>query len=109
MSQDWVPSGPAPEGQGQGLPVWQSPGAQAASVSAHWGLAIISFVLCWPLAIAACVFAAQVKPALNSGDVAGARRASKRVLVLFWVSLAIIVLVIIVSVAAGAGQSSSTG
>ena len=64
--------------------------------------------LFWALAIAEFVFAARVKPALMGGDVAGAQRASKRVVLLFWISVAVFVVwIIIVAIAASHTNSSS--
>lgn len=82
----------------------ESPGCP---VSSRWALAIISIFLCWPLGIAACVFAAKVKPALRAGDVANAAKASNRVRLFFLICLAIFVLLLIIAIA-NAG-SSSTG
>ena len=62
----------------------------------------------WPLGIAACVFAARVKPALQIGDVTAAVKASNRVKLFFWISLAILVLYLIIVIAGSAG-SSNTG
>jgi Interferon-induced transmembrane protein len=110
MSQDWNPGGASAGDQSQGLPVWQPPAAQGpqlASVPSRWTLAILSIVFFWPLGIAACVFAAKVKPAVQTGDVAGALKASNRVKIFFWISLAILVLYLIVLIAAS--SSSSTG
>lgn len=114
MSQDWNPGGASPGDQGQEIPTWQPPGtpgipgAQVASVSSRWPLAIISILCFWPLGIAACVFAAKVKPALQVGDVTTAVNASNRVKLFFWISLAILVLYLLI-VVANAGGSSSTG
>ena len=108
MSQDWNPGGAPTGDQNQGMPTWQpsvTPGSQVASVSSRWPLAIISIVCFWPLGIAACVFAAKVKPALQVGDVATALKASNRVRLFFWISLAIFVLWLII-VIASAGSSS---
>ena len=88
-----VASGPSP--------TWQSPGAagpQTVSVSSRWPLAIISIFCFWPLGIAACVFAAKVKPALRAGDVATARNASNRVKLFFEYSLAIFVLFLFIAI-----------
>ena len=82
-------------------PTWQSPGTagpQTASVSSRWPLAIISIFCFWPLGIAACVFAAKVKPALRAGDVATARNASNRVKLFFEYSLAIFVLFLFIAI-----------
>jgi hypothetical protein len=114
MSQDWNPGGASPGDQGQGMPTWQppgtfgTPGAQMASVPSRWPLAVISVLCFWPLGIAACVFAARVKPALQIGDVTTAVNASNRVKLFFWISLAVFVLYLIILVAGSAG-SSSTG
>ena len=70
MSQDWNPGGASRGDQSQ-EPTWQppgtpgTPGVQIASVPSRWPLAIISIVCFWPLGIAACVFAARVRPALQ--------------------------------------------
>jgi Interferon-induced transmembrane protein len=112
MSQDWNPGGTLPSDQSQGMPMWQPPGtpvtsgAQVASVSSRWPLAILSIFLWWPLGIFACVFAARVKPALQIGDVTTALTASKRVLIFFWIAFALGILTWIMI--AGSG-SSSTG
>jgi hypothetical protein len=76
-------------------------------VPSRWTLAILSILFFLPLGIAACVFAARVEPAVKTGDVAGALKASNRVKVFFWISLAILVLYLIVAIAAS--SSSSTG
>ncbi len=110
MSQDWNPGGAPIGDQNQGMPSWQpptTPGAVVASVPSRWALAIISVICFFPLGIAACVFAAKVKPSLQVGDVTTAVNASKRVRLFFWISLSIFVLYLII-VASKAG-SSSTG
>lgn len=112
MSEDWNPSGTSYEHQSQGMPSWQPPSgapAQLGSVPSRWPLAIISIICFWPLGIAACVFAAKVKPALQLGDVATALRASSRVKLFFWISVAILALylIIIIASAAGSGAGSS--
>jgi Interferon-induced transmembrane protein. len=40
--------------------------------------AIISIFCCWPLAIAAIIFAVQVNNKVQAGDIAGAQDASKK-------------------------------
>jgi hypothetical protein len=40
--------------------------------------AIISIFCCWPLAIAAIIFAVQVNNKVQAGDIAGAQEASKK-------------------------------
>jgi hypothetical protein len=109
MAQDWNP-GAAPTGdQNQGIPVWQPPvtsGAQVATVSPRWAMAVISVLCCWPFGIAACIFAAKVKPSLQVGDVATALKASNRVKTFFWISIAVLVVVIIIAAASSSGSSS---
>ena len=85
--------GPSPTGQPPG-----TAGPQTASVSSRWPLAIISIFCFWPLGIAACVFAAKVKPALRAGDVPTARSASNRVKLFFEYSLAIFVLFLFIAI-----------
>jgi Interferon-induced transmembrane protein len=113
MSQDWNPGGASPGDQGQGMPTWQPPGtmgppgAQLASIPSRWPLAVISVLCFWPLGIAACVFAARVKPALQIGDVTGAVNASNKVRLFFWISLAVFVVYLLIII--GSSGSSSTG
>ena len=63
MSQQWTPPPP--------------PGAPA-SVPNYLVPAIISIFCCWPLAIVAIIFAAQVNGKVASGDLQGAIDASKK-------------------------------
>lgn len=110
MSEDWNPSGSSSQPQNPGMPSWQPPpgaAAQVASVPSRWPLAIISVICFWPLGIAACVFAAKVKPALQMGDVATALRASSRVKLFFWISVAVVVFYLIIIIASAAGSGSS--
>src|ERR1700682_932 len=62
MSQNWTPP----------------PAAGSAPVPNNLVLAIISIFCCWPLAIAAIIFATQVNSKLAAGDVAGAQEASAK-------------------------------
>jgi hypothetical protein len=64
MSQNWTP----PPASGGG----------AATVPNYLVPAIISIFCCWPLAIAAIIFATQVNGKLAAGDTAGAEDASKK-------------------------------
>jgi hypothetical protein len=64
MSQPWNPPPPPPEGP--------------TSVPNYLVPAIISVFCCWPLAIPAIIFAAQVNGKVASGDMAGALEASKK-------------------------------
>ena len=63
MSQNWTPP-PAAGG--------------SATVPNYLVPAIISIFCCWPLAIAAIIFATQVNGKVAAGDVAGAEDASKK-------------------------------
>lgn len=47
-------------------------------VSSHLMAAIVSIFCCWPLAIPAIVFAAQVDGKVTAGDIAGAESASRK-------------------------------
>src|SRR5260221_13946594 len=64
MSQNWTP----PPASGGGT----------ATVPNYMVPAIISIFCCWPLAIAAIIFATQVNSKLAAGDVAGAQEASAK-------------------------------
>ncbi len=64
MSQQWTPPPP--------------PGGATASVPNYLIPAIISIFCCWPLAIVAIIFAAQVNGKVASGDIQGAMDASKK-------------------------------
>ncbi|MBC8031968.1 MAG: CD225/dispanin family protein [Pyrinomonadaceae bacterium] len=63
MSQQWTPP-----------PAGGAPG----SVPNYLVPAIISLFCCWPLAIAAIIFAAQVNGKVAAGDMAGALDSSKK-------------------------------
>ena len=62
MSQNWTP--PSAGGSGT-VPNYMVP-------------AIISIFCCWPLAIAAIIFAAKVNGQVAAGDIAGAQESSKK-------------------------------
>ena len=64
MSQNWTPP-PTPSGGSGTVPNYMVP-------------AIISIFCCWPLAIPAIIFAAQVNSKTAAGDIAGAQDASKK-------------------------------
>ena len=63
MSQQWTP--PASSGTPTTVPNYLIP-------------AILSIFCCWPLAIVAIIFAAQVNGKVAAGDVAGAMESSKK-------------------------------
>jgi Interferon-induced transmembrane protein len=114
MTQNFDAGGSADQGS---MPSWQPTGnpamtqttASPASVSAHWPLAIFAIFFFWPLGIAACVFAARVKPSLAIGDVQSALTASNRVKVFFWITLILAVLWIVIIVAAAANSGGASG
>jgi hypothetical protein len=64
MSQQWVPP-PPPIGASANIPNYLIP-------------AILSVFCCWPLAIVAIIFAAQVNGKVAAGDIPGAMDASKK-------------------------------
>lgn len=64
MSQQWAPP-PPPSGTPTSVPNYLIP-------------AIISVFCCWPLAIVAIIFAAQVNGKVAAGDIQGAMDASKK-------------------------------
>jgi Interferon-induced transmembrane protein len=109
MSEGWLPGEAPPAGEGQAVPTWQPTEQSALKVRAYWVLAVISLFLFWPLAIAEFIFAARVKPALMAGDVAGARNASKRVVLLFWISVAVFMLWLIIVALVAIQVNSSPG
>jgi Interferon-induced transmembrane protein len=100
-----APAGPA-------YPAYRAYGSGGAptpawpSVRSRWFLAIISIFLFWPVGIAALVYATRVRVLAMRGDVAGALRASKRVKVFFWISLAIFVVFIVIALVTQSGSSS---
>lgn len=64
MSQQWTPPPP--------------PGVAPATVPNYLVPAILSVFCCWPLAIVAIIFAAQVNGKVAAGDIPGAMDASKK-------------------------------
>ena len=62
MSQNWTPP----------------PAGGSATVPNNLVIAIISIFCCWPLAIAAIIFATQVNSKVAAGDIAGAPEASAK-------------------------------
>ena len=64
MSQQWTPPPP--------------PSTMPATVPNYLVPAILSVFCCWPLAIVAIIFAAQVNGKVAAGDIQGAMDASKK-------------------------------
>jgi len=75
MSQQWTPPPP--------------PTDVPANVPNYLVPAIISLFCCWPLAIVAIIFAAQVNGKVASGDIAGAVDASKKAKLFSFISIGI--------------------
>ena len=93
MSQAWNP--PPPPGAPTNVPNYLVP-------------AILSLFCCWPLAIVAIIFAAQVNGKVQSGDIAGAMDASKKAKMFSFIAIGIglvvgviYMLITILGVAAG--------
>lgn len=72
MSQQWTP--PPPPAGGSAVPNYLIP-------------AILSLFCCWPLAIVAIIFAAQVNGKVAAGDIAGAMDASKKAKMFSFISI----------------------
>jgi hypothetical protein len=75
MSQQWMPPPP--------------PTDMPANVPNYLVPAIISLFCCWPLAIVAIIFAAQVNGKVAAGDLAGAVDASKKAKLFSFISIGI--------------------
>ena len=72
MSQQWTP--PASSGTPSTVPNYMIP-------------AIVSLFCCWPLAIVAIIFAAQVNGKVAAGDMQGAMDASKKAKLFSYISI----------------------
>ena len=100
MSQNWTPP-PAAGG--------------TATVPNYLVPAIISIFCCWPLAIAAIIFATQVNGKVAAGDMAGAEDASKKAKLFSFIAIGVGLLFYVVMgliygvaiIAAISGSSSS--
>jgi hypothetical protein len=82
MSQNWTPPPP--------------PTAGTATVPNYMVPAIISIFCCWPLAIPAIIFAAQVNGKVTAGDIAGAQDASKKAKMFSFIAIGLGVLGIVI-------------
>jgi hypothetical protein len=83
MSQNWTPP----------------PAGGSATVPNYMVPAIISIFCCWPLAIPAIIFAAQVNNKVAAGDVAGAQDSSKKAKMFSFIAIGLGVLGILIYVA----------
>jgi TIR domain/Interferon-induced transmembrane protein len=90
------------------------PAASLSGVKTHQGLAIATAIITFigiilaPIGIAALIQSSRVTPRLVAGDAAGARKASSRVVLFFWLAVAIWVVIIIIEAAVAASQNGST-
>src|SRR3989449_7732863 len=94
MSQNWTPPPPA---------------GGAATVPNYLVPAIISIFCCWPLAIPAIIFAAQVNSKVAAGDVAGAQDSSKKAKMFSFIAIGIgivIILIYVIMMILGVGLSA---
>lgn len=92
MSQQWTPPPP--------------PGTAPATVPNYLIPAILSVFCCWPLAIVAIIFAAQVNGKVASGDIQGAIDASKKAKLFSFISIGLggaVILIYIVLTVIGVG------
>ncbi len=101
------PSAASPAGAAPRPPGGQPIAARPATASPHWVLAILALVCFWPTGIPAVVYASRVKPALAANDWTVAQKSSSRVVMFFWISLAVLVLLFLIGVAGSSGSSSS--
>ena len=92
MSQQWTPPPP--------------PGAATATVPNYLIPAILSLFCCWPLAIVAIIFAAQVNGKVAAGDIQGAEDASKKAKLFSFIAIGLggaVILIYIVLTVIGVG------
>jgi len=68
-------------------------------------MAVWSVILFWPLGILAVMYANQVKPSVASGNLAAAQKASSRVTVMFWISVAIAIVIALAIIGAATPSS----
>ena len=94
MSENWTPP---PAGGG------------SATVPNYMVPAIISIFCCWPLAIAAIIFAVQVNNKVQAGDIAGAQEASKKAKMFSFIGIGIgvvLILIYVIMMVLGVGLSA---
>ena len=94
MSQQWTP--PPSSGTPTTVPNYMIP-------------AIISLFCCWPLAIVAIIFAAQVNGKVAAGDMQGAMDASKKAKLFSYISIGLglgLGLIYVILMALGVGLSA---
>lgn len=94
MAQEWNP--PPPAGAPTNVPNYLVP-------------AILSLLCCWPLAIVAIIFAAQVNGKVAAGDIQGAMDSSKKAKLFSFIAIGIgvaLCLVYVVLMLLGVGLSA---
>ena len=94
MSQQWTP--PPSSGTPTTVPNYMIP-------------AIVSLFCCWPLAIVAIIFAAQVNGKVAAGDMQGAMDASKKAKLFSYISIGVglgLGLIYVILMALGVGLSA---
>src|SRR5262245_10078312 len=94
MSQQWTP--PASSGTPPLVPNYLIP-------------AIISLFCCWPLAIVAIIFAAQVNGKVAAGDIQGAMDASRKAKLFSYISIGLGlagIVIYVILMALGVGLSA---
>jgi len=94
MSQQWTP--PPSSGTPTTVPNYMIP-------------AIVSLFCCWPLAIVAIIFAAQVNGKVAAGDMQGAMDASKKAKLFSYISIGLglgLGLIYVILMALGVGLSA---
>lgn len=98
MAQQWTPPPP--------------PTTAPAAVPNYLIPAILSLFCCWPLAIVAIIFAAQVNGKVAAGDIQGAIDASKKAKLFSFISIGlggavILIYIILTIVGVGLGAINS--
>ena len=93
MSQNWTPP----------------PAGGSATVPNYMVPAIISIFCCWPLAIPAIIFAAQVNNKVAAGDTAGAEDSSKKAKMFSFIAIGLgllCILIYVIMLVLGVGLSA---
>jgi hypothetical protein len=108
-------SDPPPKSQAQNVkaPPPRRAATSPAAVSPHRGMAIttaivtIPLIVFAPIGIAALMYSSRVNSKLAAGDTEGARQASSRVALIFWLTIAMWVVFIIIDIAVNAAHSKT--
>ena len=87
---------------------WNSPSGTPTSVPNYLIPAIISLLCCWPLAIVAIIFAAQVNGKVAAGDIQGAMDASRKAKLFSFIAIGLgVVICIIYAILFALGMAGS--